>query len=238
MWITVLVLAIAMNFEPSRPVWVPLMLARPRPILQLFSLFCGTFLSGLAAGLLVLFVFRQTPFSSDPHTAALVQIGVGVTGLLLAAVMATNVSLPGRKAKVPADTAGAGASAGDGAEVTAVDKMSDRARAILRKGNSPWLSAGIGVAIGVPSLEYLAALVVIASSGVGKPAEIAALLMFLLVGNLLITLPLATYVFAPRWTAAWIERFQTWLRARGRREFAAILAGIGLLQIAIGVGRL
>ena len=236
MWITVLILAVAMNFEPSRPVWVPLMLARPRPILQLLSLFCGTFVSGLAAGLLVLFVFRQTPFSSDPRTAALVQIGVGVTGLLLAAVMATNISLPGRKAKVPADPAAAGSSTD--AEVTAVDKMSDRARAILRKGNSPWLSAGIGVAIGVPSLEYLAALVVIASSGVGKPAEIAALLMFLLVGNALITLPLVTYVFAPRRTTGWIERFQIWLRARGRREFAAILAGIGLLQIAIGIGRL
>lgn len=235
MWITVLVLAIAMNFEPSRPVWVPLMLARPRPILQLFALFMGTFVSSLAIGLLVLFVFRQTPFSSDPHTAALVQIGVGVTGLVLAAVIASNVSLPGRK-KVAVDASPA--ATGPEAEVTAVDKMSERARKILRKGNSPWLSAAIGVAIGAPSIEYLAALVVIASSGVGKPVEIAALLVFLLLGNALITVPLATYVFAPRWTTRLIERFQNWLRARGRREFAALLAAIGLLQIAIGVGRL
>lgn len=235
MWITVLVLAIAMNFEPSRPVWVPLMLARPRPMLQLFALFCGTFVSSLAIGLLVLFVFRQTPFSSDPHTAALVQIGVGVTGLLLAAVIASNVSLPGRK-KVAVD-ASSGAAAPE-TEVTAVDKMSERARAILRKGNSPWLSATIGVAIGAPSIEYLAALVVIASSGVGKPVEIAALVMFLVVGNALITLPLATYLFAPQWTTGWIERFQNWLRARGRREFAVLLAAIGLLQIAIGLSRL
>ncbi len=236
MWITVLVLAVAMSFEPSRPVWVPLMLARPRPILQLFALFCGSFLAGLAAGLLVLFVFEQTPFGRDPADGATVQIGIGLLALLIAAAMATNFSFPrsARTGRTEPDVAGIEGET----RPRAIDTMSDRARTILRKGNSPWLSGGIGVAIGAASLEFLAALVIIASSGVSKTAEVAALLMFLIVGNALITVPLVTYLFAPTQTRAWIERFQNWLRTRGRREFAAILAAMGLIQVIIGVLRL
>ena len=93
MWISVLILAIAMSFEPSRPVWVPLMLSRPRPILQLFAFGCGSFLSSLIAGLLVLFVFHNSPFSGGESNGATIQIAVGAFGLLIAAVMASNLSL-------------------------------------------------------------------------------------------------------------------------------------------------
>lgn len=231
MWITVLVLAIAMNFEPSRPVWVPLMLVRPRPIIQLFALFAGSFLSGLALGVLVLFVFHQTPFGGSATNAALMQIGVGLSGLLIAAVLATNF---------PFTRWGRGVSDSElnGQVPTMIDKMSDRARRVLKRGNSPWLSATIGLGIGAPSLEFVAALVVIAASGAGKAEGIGALVAFLLVGNALITIPLVTYLFAPQRTSSWIARFHDWLRTRGRREFAMILAVMGLIQIAIGLVRL
>ena len=231
MWITVLILAIAMNFEPSRPVWVPLMLVRPRPVVQLFALFAGSFLSGLGVGLLVLFVFHQTPFSSNPSNAALMQIGVGLFGLLIAAVLATNFTWPRRSGDAGGATTGAAAP-------TSVDKMTDRARTILKKGNSPWLSAAIGVSIGPPSLEFLAALVVIASSGATKTTEVVALVVFLVVGNALIGIPLITYLFTPANATKWIESFRNWLRTRGRKEFAVILAVMGLVQIAIGAVRL
>lgn len=233
MWITVLILALAMNFEPSRPVWVPLMLVRPRPILQLVALFLGSFLSGLALGLLVLFVFRQTPFGNNTTNAALMQIGVGLFSLFIAALLVSKIPIPRRR--------GTDSDPADGqapVPATAIDKMSDRARAILRRGNSPWLSAAIGVGIGAPSLEFIAALVVIASSGATKPTEIAAVLAFLVVGNLLIVIPLITFLFAPTKTQEWIERFHNWLRTRGRKEFAAIVAGLGLIQLFIGLARL
>ncbi|MGV1006343.1 MAG: GAP family protein [Candidatus Nanopelagicales bacterium] len=232
MWFTVLVLAISMNFEPSRPVWVPLMLARPRPILQLSALFWGSFLSGLGIGLLVLLVFHRTPFGNNMASAAVMQILVGVTSLLIAAVLASKISLRRRRPEV------VGTSARPHAERTPIDKMADRARTILKKGNSPWLSAVIGLGIGAPSLEFLAALIIIASSEAGNLVEITALVVFLLVGNGLITVPLITYLFAPQTTARWIDRFQDWLRTRGRREFAVILAVMGLIQIVIGLIRL
>jgi len=231
-WITILVLAIAMNLEPSRPVWVPLMLVRPRPILQLTGLFWGSFLSGLALGLAVLFVFHQTPFGSSRSNAALMQIGVGLSGLLIAAFLATNFSLSRGKSKEISSPTSAEGPPGT------IDKLTDRARRILRRGDSPWLSGLIGLSIGPFSLEYLVALVVIASSGAGTLEETAALLVFLVIGNALITIPLLTYLLAPQPTTRWIERFRVWLRTRGRREFAVILTVMGLIQIAIGVVRL
>lgn len=232
MWITVLILAIAMNFEPSRPVWVPLMLARPRPILQLFAFGVGCFVSSLVAGLLVLFVFHKSPFTSGDSNGATIQIAVGAFGLLIAAVMASNLSLARfKRADDPESEA-------EGALPRGIDKMSERAKTLLRKGNSPWLSATIGFGIGMPSLEYLAALVVIASSGAGPVTDVLALVVFILVGNALVTVPLCTYLFAPEQTRRWIDSFQEWLRARGRREFAAILAAMGVVQIVIGLIRL
>ena len=237
MWITVLVLAVAMSFEPSRPIWVPLMLARPNPILQLFALFCGCMLSGLGAGLLLLFVFRQTPLASGTADAATVQIGIGLFSLLIAAVMATKFTLPKRKSALPVAAGDGDPATDDQATPQVVDMMSDRARTILRKANSPWLSGGIGLAIGTTSLEFLAALLVIGSSGAGKLAEIGALLMFLVVGNALIAIPLVTYLIAPKRTKTWTQNFHNWLRNRGRRDFAAILATMGIIQLAIGLSR-
>ena len=47
----------------------------------------------------------------------------------------------------------------------AVDRAAERARAFLARSNSPWLSAVLGVVAGLPSVDYLAAWVVIALRG-------------------------------------------------------------------------
>ena len=69
MWTTVLVLAIAVNFEPTRIGLVPLMLVRPRPLLQLFAFLCGCLAMTLSIGLLVLFVSTEVPWHGQDSTA-------------------------------------------------------------------------------------------------------------------------------------------------------------------------
>ena len=76
------------------------------------------------------------------------------------------------------------------------------------------------------------------SSSAGSTSRTPALPASIVAGNLLIAIPLVTFLFAPSKTRAWIERSHTWLRTRGRKEFAAILAGMGLLQLVIGLARL
>lgn len=230
MWMTVFILAVALNFEPTRPTLVPLMLARPRPIIQLLALFLGSFVMGLIAGLLVLFVFHQTPLGSDRTNGAKAQIVIGLLTLVIAAVMAVN--FPRRRPRPEAP--GAAEQSGQ----RPMDKISERARQVLRKGNSPVLSGVLGMGIGLPSVDFLAVLVVIASAGAAGPAQFGALLMFLVVGNACLAVPLVAYLLAPEPTARWIDRFQAWVRARSRREFAAVVFAVGLIQIVLGLSRI
>jgi hypothetical protein len=92
MWTTVLVMAIAVIFEPVRIGLVVLMLNRPRPMLQLLTFLCGGFTMGVGVGLVVLFILRATPLAAGRFTMADVQIVVGLLALLVAAVLIMNIS--------------------------------------------------------------------------------------------------------------------------------------------------
>jgi hypothetical protein len=237
MWLTVLVLAIAVNFEPARPTLVPLMLARPRPIVQLVALFVGSFGTGLIAGLLILFVFHQTPLGSDRTNGARIQIAIGLTALVVAAITASNLSW--RRRPTPELVAAPASAGGDGeGKQRPMDKIAEHARSVLRRGNSPWLSCLLGMGVGLPSVDYLAVLVVIGSSGASATAQLIALVLFLIVGNVFIAIPLTTYILAPERTKAWIQRFQIWIRARTRRQLAAVIAAVGVIQILLGASAL
>ena len=69
MWITLLVMAVAVSFEPFRIGMTVLMLNRPRPLLQLFAFLCGGFAMGVTVGLVVLFVVRSAVSSRAIHVA-------------------------------------------------------------------------------------------------------------------------------------------------------------------------
>ncbi len=224
MWMTVAVLATAVNFEPSRPTLVPLMLARPRPIVQLAALYLGIFSTGMVAGLLVLFVFHRTPLGTDPVNGGRVQIAIGLFALLIAAVTASNLLRRRRKRDAPADRP--------------VEKVAEHARNVLRKGNSAWVSFLLGLGIGLPSVDYLAVLVVIGASGASPPVQITALLVFLVLGNAFIAIPLAAYVLDPHRTNRRIALCQSWIRERTRRQIAAVLVAVGLIQILLGASTL
>ncbi|HEX7826488.1 MAG TPA: GAP family protein, partial [Mycobacterium sp.] len=53
MWITILVMALAVSLEPFRIGMTVLMLNRPQPMLQLLAFLCGGFFMGTTVGLIV-----------------------------------------------------------------------------------------------------------------------------------------------------------------------------------------
>jgi hypothetical protein len=238
MWLTVVVLAFAISLEPARPTLVPIMLTRPRAIAQLLAFLAGNFGAGLAAGLPVLLVFHHTPMLGLKGDGAKVQLGVGVLLLVIGGLMASTLSWAKIKSAVHVRTPVGGMAEGEEPRQRAVDRASERARAFLERSNSPWLSAALGVIAGLPSIDYLAAWVVIATSGASPPAQAGALVLFLVVCNTVVIIPLCTYLLAPERTRVWIRRFHIWVRARSRRKFGAMIAAIGVLQIVIGLVRL
>ena len=70
MILTVLLMALAVSFEPFRVGMTVLMLSRPKPALQLMAFLLGGFAMGTTVGLIVLFIFRRILLGSILHVAA------------------------------------------------------------------------------------------------------------------------------------------------------------------------
>jgi len=113
-------------------------------------------------------------------------------------------------------------------------KLSPRARSLLQ-GGSPWFAGVMGMSASLPSVDYLALLVLIAASGATPVTQASALLTFVAVANTLAAFRLGSYLIAPTRTGALLNTFRDWIRTRRRRDFAALLAMAGCIMVALGI---
>jgi hypothetical protein len=211
MWITVVVMAIAVSMEPFRIGMTALMLNRPKPALQLLAFLSGGFAMGATVGLVVVFAFRPGLLGSAHFTLPKVQIAIGALAVLIAAVVAAGfMSAP----SLPA-----------------------RARGLAR-GPSLWVAGVAGLGIALPSIDYLAVLAVIVASGAAPSTQVGALLVFNVVAFALVELPLVAYLLAPDRTRASMAALNDWIRSRRRRGVAAVLAAVGCVLLVAGIAGL
>jgi hypothetical protein len=210
MWITLLVMAVAVSLEPFRIGMSVLMLNRPRPLLQLSAFLCGGFLMGLTVGAAVLFLLESRAESAH-FTLPRVQIAIGVLALLAATVLAVT---KGRPRTPPAW----------------LSRLLD--------GQSLWVAGAAGLGIALPSVDYLAALAVIGTADISSTTRLAALLVFNVVAFALIEIPLLAYLVAPDRTRARLEALNDWVRARGRRGVAVLVAVVGTVLLVAGLAGL
>jgi len=208
MWITLLVMAIAVSLEPFRIGMSLLMLNRPRPQRQLATFLTGGFLMGLTVGAVVLFAIEPRLLQSAHFTLPKVQIAIGALALLGALILSVTKSR----------------------ERTLPDWIS---RLLL--GESLWVAGVAGLGIALPSVDYLAALAVIAAAGVGPAARFGALVSFNVVAFALVELPLLAYAFVPQHTHRVMTLLDTWIRARRRHEVAGLLAAVGIVLLTAGL---
>ena len=105
----------------------------------------------------------------------------------------------------------------------------------LLDGQSLWVAGTAGLGIALPSVDYLAALAVIAAGGTTPATRLGALLAFNVVAFALVEIPLLAYLVAPQRTLAAMTTFHQWIRARQRREIATLLAVVGTVLISAGL---
>ena len=238
MWPTVLVMGIAVIFEPIRLGLAVLMLNRPRPLLQLLAFLCGGLTMGIGLGLVVLFVLRSTPVGHGMLTLAQVQIAAGLLALLAAIVVATNVSarkIVGRR-PAPADvSSGGGVVVADPTPPGGQQNLSARTRHLLLEGDSVWVAAVSGLGTALPSANFMAALAAILASGERPIAQVQALVLFNLMAFTLAEIPLVSYLIAPERTRAAMTSLHAWLQSRRRREVAVLVAASGCFMLVLGV---
>lgn len=208
-------MAVAVSLEPFRIGMTVVMVNRPRPVLQLLAFLAGGFLMGTAVGIVVLFVLRPA-LGSSHFTLPRVQVVVGLIILANAALVALGV-LGG----------------GDGPP----GRLLTRGRQLL-EGRSLWTAGLVGLGIALPSVDYLAALALIAASGAAPTVQLGALLAFNLVAFALIEIPLLCHLVAPERTRAALAALYAWLRAQGRRGVAVLLAAVGAMLVGVGVAGL
>jgi Sap, sulfolipid-1-addressing protein len=238
---TVLVMAVAVIFEPVRIGLAVLMLNRPRPVLQLLAFLCGGFTMGLGGGLLVLFIFRAAPLAPRHLTVPKVQIAVGLIALLVAAGIAANLGARKLIHRHPV-----GAAIGGDAGVLLVEptpnpgglaRLSTRTWHLLQ-GRSLRVAGVSGLATALPSANYMGAVAVILVSGAAPVAQAQALLMFNVVAFTLVEIPLVSYLAAPRKTLEVMAAFHAWLQSRPRRNIATLVAAVGVFMLVLGVSGL
>ncbi len=225
MWTTVLVLAIALNLEPNRLALIALLLVRPQPIRQLLAFLTGSFATSMTAGTLILYLLSRGTWAGTTLNGARAQIVIGVLAIAVAILLTTNF-LPSV----------AGAASADGSTVqSGLAGLLSKYVGKIVEGSSPWFAAALGVGIAVPSIDYLALLVLIAASGLSLAAQAGVLLTFLTIANTILLVPVLSYLLNPKRTGAVLDLLRDWVLSRRRRDYAILLGVIGCVMIAMGV---
>lgn len=224
MWITLLLMAVAVSLEPFRIAMTVLMVNRPRPLLQLLVFLAGGFAMGIAVGVVVLFVLRPA-LGSAHFTLPRVQVVVGAVLLGYAAVLAAS-ALRGRRDDKTAGRVG-----------RRLGPLATRTRRLLDNG-SLWTAGVAGLGIALPSVDYLAVLALIVASGAAATTQVGALLLFNVVAFVFVELPLVCYLVAPDRTRATMSALQDWVRRRRSRDVAVLLAVVGCVLLGAGLAGL
>lgn len=219
MWMSVLLLAIAVNFEPTRLALVPLLLSRENPRRQLIAFLAGSLTLSVSSGLLILFVFHRMPLSFSMPDAGHVQIAVGTLAVVIALIMALRWMNTRSRASAASQDPGS---------------LSGRVRTLLQTGNSPWFAGLVGAGTGLPSLDSLGVFAIIAASQTPPAQQLVALLMFTVIGSLVVLATLTALLLASARALELLNRFGIWIRSRNLLQYAVLLAAVGVLLIVIG----
>jgi hypothetical protein len=250
MWTTVLVMAIAVIFEPIRIGLAVLMLNRRRPMLQLLTFISGGFTMGIGVGLVIIFILRSTPLAGH-FTVAQAQIVAGSLALLVALALATSaparrfirrapvcVAVGGEEGpQVPGGIQGdveGEAALPDETPPGRLKRLTEGARQLLMEGDSLHVAFVSGMGAALPSANYLGAMAAILAANVAPPTQATALLLFNVVAFGLVEVPLVSYLAAPQKTREFMAGVQEWIRARGQRGIAVVLAAGGTFLLILG----
>ena len=245
MWGTVLLMAAVVAVDPAQVGAVAYILSRARALRLLLAYFIGGFGVSLIAGAVVVFVLDGVGVGQGSSIPPEIEIGVGAVVLVFAALVGAGVADRVRDRAKSKRASGKVAEtledAGDGGpsleKLPGYDKLPHRLRDAL-DNDSPWLAWAYGVAFGIPSAYYLAAIAAILKSGAETPTQIAALLVFSLVAFAVAEIPLVSFAIAPEATRGRIDQLYAWVSTHQRLVVTILASIVGVYLILIGISKL
>jgi len=168
----------------------------------------------VAMALVVLYVLRATglnlPRQHDPLYE--LRLGLGILSLAGAVLLAR------RKRPVTPDPA----------------KPSQGLMSRLVSAPSPRTAFAAGVLLFAPSVTFIAAVQVVATSEAGVPVTALTLVLIVLLTCMVVWLPLLTFLAAPDATTRRLKTVNDWLRTHGKRVAIYALALCGVVLVVNG----
>lgn len=235
MWSAVLLMAIVAGADPVRFGLVVFMLSRTRPMPLLLAYFIGGFGINLAVGAGIVFVWRDAGLATSGSSSGEVEIAVGLLALLVCALAAGGF-LPWLRRRMRTPQPGGAAPAGGrpGLEqLPGFTRLPTRAQAALESG-SIWVAWLAGLGMGVPTPYYLAAIEAMLTSGAAVGPQVAALVVFNIVGFAVAEVPILSFWLAPDATRERVDQLYLWMKAHHRPVVATLAAVVGVFFILAG----
>lgn len=244
MWGTVLLMAVVAGADPARIGAVAYILTRHRPMRLLVAYFVGGFGMSLIVGAVIVFLLDGAGIGSGSSIPPEIEIAVGVLSLVVAALVATGVAARMRDrarsrhgTATPTDLPAAGGGGPSLERLPGYEKLPQRVQDALHS-ESPWIAWIAGVAVGMPTAYYLAAIAAILKSGVGTRTQVGALLVFNVIAFAVAEIPLVSFALAPEATRTRLEQLYTWVSDHQRLVISVVAALVGIYLVAIGISKL
>jgi hypothetical protein len=218
-------LALLAMFNPTLLAAVTVMMLLPSPKKLMFGYLLGAYLTSITLGLLIVFTLHGSSSAETArHTLSpLEDLVVGLIALLVGYVL-----LSGRGDQLRERRQQRKAAKQTG---PAKESLPER---LLGRG-SPRITFVVGVLLTFPGVSYLAALDRMAKLDWAVVPTALLVVVFCLMQQMLLELPLIGYTFAPDWTKDAVARFRDWLGRSGRRAGAYVALVIGALLLIRGV---
>jgi Sap, sulfolipid-1-addressing protein len=225
MWGAVLVLALISAVEPVRIGITALLIARPRPMLNLLVYWLGLMATGVGVALAALFWLRDlmAPVARVVTSAATspvvphIQLVIGLLAVPTAAMIAVRSSVL-RTTPAPKTS-------------TITSRLS---WPNLLDGRSLPMAFIAGVCSATPPVEYFGAITVILASGAAVGPQVSAALMFAFIAFAIAEIPLVSYLASPAKTHAIVLKLHDLLRAHRTPIIAFAIAVFGVVMLVGG----
>lgn len=218
-------LALLAMFNPTLLAAVTIMMLLPNTKRLMSGYLLGAYLTSISLGMLIVFSLHG---SSSANTARqtlspVEDLVVGVLALIVGYVL-----MSGRGEQLRERRKQRKESKRNGAPKESLPER------LLGRGDAR-ITFAVGVVLTFPGVSYLAALDRMAKLDWEVLPTALLVIVFCLIQQLLLELPLIGYTLAPDWTKDAVARFRAWLGRSGRRAAGYGATVIGVLLIIRGL---
>lgn len=210
-------LSLTAMLNPTLLAAVTVMMLLPETKRLMLGYLLGSYLTSIATGLLVAFAFHGSGGVelAQSSLTPVQDLVFGAIALIVGLVVRSEFGEERRRRKKE--------SAGE-----------PWAQRMLGRGSAR-VAFAIGALLSFPGASYLVALNRLVHLDPGWGATVLLVVLFCVIQDLLLEVPLVGYAISPQWTQNAVDRFRRWLSERGRIVGSRLAIGIGVALAIRGV---